>query len=406
VDHRPCYLGNRRAQDGTVTMTIPDHSVIRRIASWGADTVATSLYLDVDGLRHPRWPDVVQRVDHLFRSARQQARLTTSGSEAEVEADLVEIHAWLDRGFDRSATRGVALFSRAGEGLFESIQLRMPVRDQVVVDPEPDVAQLCVVAATSWSAIAVAVDKERSHVVRLERDGEADELDVLDDTMPRSVDVDIELGGFERHEAELAREHFRRVAHGVSAEMARQPARYLVLFGTEGSVAQLEAYLPPNVAERVAARKSLPSDAGTKELVAAAQESVESAQQERRSAVLATLRERAVTTGTSVVTGLDSTLSALGSEQVATLIVERTFEAPGGRCEDCRVLVGVVGARRCPRCGGRLHDTANVVDGAIADAFLRHSALAPVDDGSLHDLGCIGALVHRWATTPRGAGGA
>jgi peptide chain release factor subunit 1 len=390
-------------------MTTLDDAVIHRIASWGTDTVATSLYLDVDGLRHPRWPDVERRADHLFRSARERARREATGTEAEVEADLTAIRTWLDRGLDRSTTRGVALFSCVAKGLFETVQLTQPVRDQVVVDSEPDVAQLCMAIATSQSAIGLAVDKERWRVVRLERDGEVRELDVLDDTVPRNVDIDIELAGFERHEAELAHEHFRRVARAVTAEMVRQPARYLVLFGTGDSVAQLETYLPRLVADRIAARMPLPGNLRTSELVAAARETVELAEQERRSAVLVTLRERATSTGTSVVTGLDATLEALGGEQVQTLVVERTFEAPGGRCEDCLLLVvdAIAQFGGCPRCGGRVRAIENVVDAAIAHAFLRHAALEPVDDGSLHDLGRIGALVHRWAaTTTGGVGGA
>jgi hypothetical protein len=120
-------------------VTTLDDSVLRRIASWGTGTVATSVYLDVDGQRHPRWSDVERRADQLFRAARKQARLlAASGTEAEVEAELAEMRTWLDRGLDRSATRGVALFSRAGKGLFGAVQLTVPVRDQVVVDPEPD----------------------------------------------------------------------------------------------------------------------------------------------------------------------------------------------------------------------------------------------------------------------------
>ena len=385
-------------------MTALDDSVIRRIASWGPGTVATSLYLDVDGQRHPRWSDVERRADQLFRAARKQARLlAASGTEAEVEAEIAEMRTWLDRILDRSATRGVALFSRAGKGLFEAVQSTVPVRDQVVVDPEPDIAQLCVVAATSWSAIAIALDRERWQVVRLEQDGRARELDVLEDTMPRAVDIDIELAGFGRHEEELARAHFRRVARVAAAELARQPADHLVLLGTEDSVAELEGYLPRAVADHVAGRRHLHGKASTKELVAAARAIVEDVERERRSAVLAALRQRATTTGTSVVTGLDATLAALGAGQVATLVVERTFEAPGGRCEECRLLV--VRARRCPRCGGRVNRIGNVVDAAVADAFLHHGALDPVDDGALFDLGRIGALARRWAAEATGGAG-
>ncbi len=382
-----------------------DDSVIRRLASWGTSTVTTSLYLDVDGRHHPRWTDVEQHADHLFRSARQQARLAGHDVQAAVEADLDAIRTWLGRGIDRSATRGVALFSCAGRGLFEAVALPFPVRDQVLVDPGPDVAQLCEVVATSWSALAVEVDRERWRVLRLESDGGVHELDVLDDRAPRTVDVEMELAGFGRHEEELAREHLRRVARVVAAEMVRRPARHLVLAGTERSVDELETYLPRSVVDRIAGRVPLPAASGTRDLVEAAREIVERAEHERRSAVLATLRQRAATTGTSVVTGLEATLDALGSEKVATLVVERSFEAPGARCEKCGLLV--VRARWCPRCGGPVQRTENVVDAAIADSFLHHAVLEPVEDGSLGDLGHIGALVHkRAAMTIGGAGNA
>ena len=379
-----------------------DESVIRRIASWRPGTVATSLYLDVDGLRHPRWPDVEQRAEHLFRSARQRAELAPPGTPGEVEKDLAAMRAWLGRGIDRSATRGIGLFSCASQDLFEAVELTTPVRDQVAVDPEPDIAQLCAAAAASWSAIAVAVDKERSRVARLDPEQGARELDLLDDTMPHAVDVDIELAGFERHEEELAREHFRRVARVVSAEMVRAPARYVVLLGSEESVKELEAYLPRHVADLVVGRRPMPGYAPTSQLAAAARDVVEGAQQEQRSAILAALRERAAT-GTSVATGLDATLAALGDREVGTLVVERTFEAPGGRCEVCRLLV--TGPGPCPRCGGSVRGIGNVVDAAVADVFLDHGALEPVEDGSLSDFGRIGALLRRWARPTTGGAG-
>lgn len=370
-----------------------DDSVIRQITSWGGAGVATSLYLDVDGSRHPRWPEVERRADHLFRSARQHARQAASGAEAEVEADLAEIRTWLDRRFDRTAIRGVALFSCAGQDLFEAVELTVPVRDQVVVDPEPDVAQLCTVLATSWSAVAVAVDKERWRVLRLRSDGEIRELDVLDDTKPRNVDIDIELAGFGRHEEELAREHLRRVARTIVAEVDRHPATYLVPFGPQESVAQLDHYLPRRVGARSTGARALPPGDGTIELARAAAQAIEHAEEGRRAAVLAEVRGRLVT-GTSVVTGLEATLGALGAEQVATLLAERTFEASGGRCDGCRLLVAREGP--CPRCGGHVRPSDNVVDAAIADAFLHGVALEPVADGALGDVGRMAALTHRW----------
>lgn len=353
------------------------------------------MYLDVDGLRHPRWPEVLGRADALFRRAREQARRSTWDPGAALEADLGQIRTWLDSGIDRSRTRGVAVFSSAADDFFETVELTTPVRDQIVVAAEPDVAQLCLASATSWSAIVVEVDSERGRVLRLEPGGQAEELADFDDELGHGIDTDRELAGFEHHQEELARDHFRRVARAVIAETIRRPVSHLVLFGPGKSLEELERHLPRHVGDRIAGRAPVRSHAGTAELIAAATEIVERVEEERRSAVLATLRQRATTTGAGAVTGLGPTLGSLGDGLVAILVVERSFEAAGGRCEDCRSLT--VRARSCPRCGGPVRELENVVDAAIADAFLQHAAVDPVAQGSLSDLGRIGALLEPWA---------
>lgn len=375
-----------------------DDSLVRSVGSWGGPGPTTSLYLDVDGSRFPRWPEVERRVAHLFRLARSGAQPAASGNGHGVDADLDAIAAWLDRGLDRTITRGVAVFSSATAGRFEAVELPVPVRDQIVVDRAPDVAQLCMVLATSWSAVAAAADRQRWRLVVLQRDGGVRELDVLDDDIPRQVDVDRELAGFGRHDEELVREHYRRIARRLTAESTKQPTARLVLLGPQESVAGLERHLPRQIATRVAGRARTEMEVGTSELAATARAVVERAELGRRSAVLEELLERAVT-GTLAVGGLDATLRALGDDRATALVVERTFQAPGGRCDVCGLLVTREGPAACPRCGGHVRATPSVVDAAIADAYLHGVTLEPVEDGTLASLGRIGALTARTADT-------
>lgn len=371
-----------------------DRSVIRTIASWKGPGLTTSLYLDVDGLRSPRWPDVERRMAHLFRLARSCREAAVCGDVDDVEADLSAISAWLDRDFTRANTRGLALFSCAAGALFEAIELPMPVIDQVVVERVPDVAQLCVALTRSWSALAAAVDREHCRIVRLAPDGQVTELDVIDDDIPRNVDVDVELAGFGHHEEELIREHYRRVGRRLAGELARRPLTRLVLFGPDETVLELARYLPRDVIARLAGHEKLAMQTGTNQLAAAARDVIELADAERSSRLLAEFRGRAAT-GTLAVNGLDATLCALGEDTVSTLLVERTYQAPGGRCDDCSLLVAGDERRPCPRCGGHVHDTSSVVDAAITDAFLHDVTLEVVESGELSSLGRIGALVTR-----------
>lgn len=376
-----------------------DNSVIRAIAAWRGDVV-TSLYLDVDGRRSPRSPDVDRRADHLLRIARRRAPLDGGAPGPLVEAELGRIARWLDGGVDRSSTRGVALFAEGASGRFEALALPVPVRDQVVVDRAPDVAQLCEVLVTLPTALVVAVDRRRWRLLRWVAE-KGEELDVLDDDTPRWVDTDVELGGFDRHHEELEREHYRGVATGVIEELGQRSTPHVVLTGPAASTARLEGLLPDWVLARLTDRLVLPVDSSVADLAQSAQEAVARAELRRRAAVVGRLRERAAS-GAGVVTGLGPTLGALGDAAVATLVVEATFEAPGGRCGECALLTTALGP--CPRCGAALDPVPNVVDAAITQAFLHGADLEPVEDGQLADLRHIGALARRWAG-PAEAGG-
>ncbi|MDA8076330.1 MAG: hypothetical protein M0Z40_14055, partial [Actinomycetota bacterium] len=75
-------------------------SVIRSISAWAGGAPITSFYLDVDGRRSPRWPDVELRAGHLLRLARQRAHARdqlgagSAASGASAEADLAGIERW------------------------------------------------------------------------------------------------------------------------------------------------------------------------------------------------------------------------------------------------------------------------------------------------------------------------
>lgn len=365
-----------------------DASVIRSIASWRGTTLATSLYVDVDGRRHPRWPDVERRVDQLLRTARAEQAPGTGG-DASLDEDLSALRAWFARPLDRRRTRAVALFSRAAEHQFEAVSLPVTLRDRVVVDHEPDVAPLCLVASSARPVVVVALDRERWRVLRAEPAGEPEELDVLDDAVPRRIDVDRELAGFSRHLEELERAHVRRVARALEEELARRPAARAVLCGTKEAVAQVEAHLGPRAVSRVAGHAALGVDAPAAELLRSARDVLDRDDDARRQSVAAVLRAR-ISTGTRAVAGLPATLDALAEGSVTAVVVERSFSAPGGRCEDCRLLVARSG--RCPRCAGHVRAAANVVDLAITDAYLHGADLEAVDDGALGEIGRIGAL--------------
>lgn len=367
----------------------------RAVADWPHGLATTTLYLDAEGSQYPRRSDLDPRVGHLFRLARQRAEELGGDVPAQVARDLTRIAGWLGEDFERGAVRGLAFFSRAGEGLFEPVTLPLPVYDQVVVEPEPDVAQLCAVLAACRPVVVAAVDGRHGRLLRLDA-GDVEELDLEEDGPPRQVDTDLELGSFDRHEEELGREHYRAVAQVLVHELERRPVTHLVLDGPPEAVVELEQFLPPLIRSQVAGRMALPMRSGSTELAAAASEAVGGTERARRASLLHDFRERAHTR-TGVAVGLEATLDALAEKQAGMLVVERGFEAAGGRCTRCGRLVP--GGGPCPNCGAATGTLDNVVGSAVADAVRHDLPLEFVVAGDLEDLGRIGAFVPRRGAT-------
>jgi len=368
-----------------------EESAVRALATRRAVPAVVSFYLDVDGRRYPRPSDYAPRIEHLFRLVRRAAEHHEPHVATVLEADLARIADWLGRDLDRSTTRGVAAFSASAQGFFEVFELSLPVRDQAVVGAGPDVAQLVAILAASQPALLVAVDRQRSRMLRVLFD-EVEELEAPIDEIPRQVDTDVELGSFEHRHEEFTRKHLRRVARAVVEELRHHPAEHLVLSGSRETVAQLEAYLPQHTLVLLSGRIDLPTSRRQADLARATNELVQQTHRRRQLGLAKELRDRAIQ-GAAAVTGLTATLDALSDQRIETLAVDAGFEAQGGRCRDCDALVAL--GERCSRCGGTVVPVENVVDAAITEAFTHHVGFELCERDDLADLGHIGAFERR-----------
>lgn len=372
-------------------------SEIRALAAWRGAPTVVSLYLDVDGRRYPRPSDYAPNLDHLFRVARETADPHGGQAGTSLEIDLVCIADWLAQGLDRSSARGVAAFSAGADGMFEAFTLPVPVRDQVVVAPTPDVAQLIAALAVTAPFLVVALDQQRSQLLRVGPGG-CEEVAAPIDDVERQVDTDVELGSFEHRHEEHARQHVRRVAAAVVTELDRQPAEDLVLSGTHEILAHLESELPRRTGALLAGRINLPPGSPLADLETAARAVVEQARGDRQRAVATAVRERAEQ-GVGAVIGLAATLPALNAGEVETLVVDAGFASPGGHCDNCEALLD--GGGPCLTCGAEVRRVANVVDEAVTRAFVHHVAVEFCPEGELGSEG-IGALTRH---VPQGAAG-
>jgi peptide subunit release factor 1 (eRF1) len=363
-----------------------DERSVRELAGVRGSPVVTSLYLSVDGRRYPRRTDLEQRFTALCHQARRQAERWGEDVGACVDADLARMRDWLD-GFDRAATRGVALFSCSANGWFEPVTVALDVGDRVRVAPEADVAPLLALLEDRERTLVVLADRRTGRLVRVES-GVSRELTPVVDEPERQVDTDVELGSWEHRHEEAARRHFRRVAAAVLGEVRHWQATAVVLSGSDDDLAALRAYLDPAVAERVTATAALPVTAVLEEVEVVVLGTARDRARAREQQLVAQLQEAAGRGGAAL--GLAAVLSALAERRVATLVVARGFEATGARCPVCEHVYAA--ACQCPKCGTPSVQADDIVEVAIDRALAEGATVGFCDRSRAGAFGGIAAL--------------
>lgn len=362
---------------------------IRRLATYRGDPVVSSIYLDLDGARRPVPATYEEAFERLAGDLRRRARAREDPRVARsVDGDIERMRVWLGEGIDRTATRGVALFSCHDQGYFETVEVPAAVRDQAAIGPAPRIRQLVEVLDEAEPFLLALVD--RTHLRLFRVDGrETDERPTFVTQQQRAVDTSVELGSWEHHREEAARRHLRRAAAEVDGAVRSWPARQLILGGPDESLAELEALLNPTTRDLVIGRVGVRVAAPTEEIVSAAHAVAERAERDREVVLVEEVRQRAAGARGGVV-GLEATLAALVEQRVGTLLVRDGYSVPGASCPAC----GHIGLDpgQCPVCGTTNVELEDVVDVAIELAVTQDADVEFCKSTELDRFGGIAAI--------------
>jgi peptide chain release factor subunit 1 len=361
---------------------------VRELAARRGVPLTTSFYLDIDGRRYPRPTDYASHVTELGHLARRRATALGQPAAAAVKDDLDRIHHWLSAGVDRTTARGVAVFSSARQGYFEPLLLPVPVRDQVSLEPGPNVTQLLEVLEQRQPTLAVLIDRRRGRFIRIEFGVAAESAELIDEP-ERAVDTDVEVGGWQHRREEATRRHARRVAMQALEEVRVRRPDYVVLGGPPDDVAALRAVLDQAVITRLVGTLSLSVGASLGDIRAAALGIIGGVEQRREDELVGRLHERAPV-GAHAALGLPAVMAALAGRRVETLVVARGFRARGARCPACG-HVGV-GACQCPECGTPSVEVDDIVEVAINQSLAQDASVEFCGGTDLDAFGGVGAF--------------
>ncbi len=370
-----------------------DRAFVRKLAEWTpGDVPVTSLYLSVDGRLYPRRVDYEVRLDDLLRQARDRAAGMGRDAARSVDEDAAQISSFVRERFDRGSTRGLALFSASRAGLWEDIPVPRPVRDRVGVSSHPDLIQLEMLLETYESFCTVLVDSEKARIFLAELGRIEEQSDLLDDVPGRHDQGGWSQSRYQRHIDEHRQRHLKRTAEVLFRFHKRRKFDHLILGGPEEVVAELEHDLHDYLRRLVRARVSVPMTATADEVLARSLELEEEMDRRRVRASLDRLLAESAA-GRAAVTGLASTLRALGDGRAETLLVRFDLSASGFECPACGRLATSGGT--CRGCGAaRVQPVDDVVEAAVALAVRQGCRVETVTlDDALRAEGGIGALL-------------
>jgi peptide chain release factor subunit 1 len=348
----------------------------------------TSCYLDVDGRRTARYRDLEHEVDLMLRDARVRA-----DGQPSVQADLRRIQQLIRGGIDRSRTRGLAIFACSEQGLWEVIELPVPVRSQVVINQVPAVGQLESVVREHEPIGVLLADRQRARMFVFAL-GELVEHSERFDALPRDEGArgERDRGGDHPHHLEARVQQHLRNAAQVAFEVWRQSHfEHLAIAAPDPLAGELEANLHPYLVERLVGRVNVPVTASHDEVLGAAQSIEDDVERRRDAAIVERLRE-AVSTRRRGVAGLGPVLEALADHRVDQLLVSKGFSAVGWRCDRCNLHAAI--GRSCKRCGHKMVEVADIVEEAVEEALSQSCRVQIcVGNADLDVMGRIGALL-------------
>jgi peptide chain release factor subunit 1 len=363
--------------------------VLLELAAYKGPGLVATCYLDVDGRRFVRPRDYELHLERMLRPVREREH--RAGRHG-VCADLKRIEDHVRGGFDRSHTRGLALFANAADGLWRALHLPVRVRNRLVVNQHPQVRQLESVLERAERFAVLLADRQRARLFVFQL-GELVEWSERFDRLPRHED---DGGGHVkdqvRDHVDSATQHHLRHTADAAFEVFRESGFDQLVIGASAEIAgPLERALHPYLRERIAARVAVAVGAREEEVREAAVVAEEDALRRRENAAVSRLRA-AAGAGDGGVVGLDGVLAALVERRVDTLFVSDGYEIAGWRCPACAFLASR--GPSCPVCSARMEQAEDVVEEAVQEALNQSCRLEVCrDNADLDVLGRIGALL-------------
>ncbi|GEM_PF-1975470 len=350
----------------------------------------TSVYLNTDGALYPRATDYEARLDGLLRDVQRAGDARGPAAARSVADDVAAISRWVRHEFDRTHTRGLALFASGGE-IFESAEVALQVRNIARVGDAPYVVPLEALLGRVHHIGLVVAERDRARILRY-RLGQLREYTAVE----AEVHGQHAQGGWAqaRYRRNIEREvlhHLKDVAEELlQVHTEREPLEALILAGPTAEVSEFRKLLHPYLEQIVqGTARSLPVDAPIDSLIEACQEVEQELVSARRRRLLERLAAAQGQAG-KAARGLRHVVEAINAQRVETLFVVEGAGEPGWRAATGALALREADARSFGEPVERVDD---LVDACIEGAVRTGAAIELFRDDARLDGHPVAALL-------------
>lgn len=277
-----------------------------------------SLYLNTQPNEHGR--------DQFQAFVRQEfrARSTTypagSPDRASLDADLGRISTWLETDLQPSAN-GVAIFACDAAGLFEAVQMALPVDQHwLYIGDTPHLYPLARLESKFPRYAAVVADTNSARIMVFAAGELVTQEDIRGTKTRRTSQGGWSQARFQRHISNFHVHHAKEIADVLDRIVQQEGIDQIITAGDEVILSLLRDQLPKHLLEKIVDNVSLDTRAPLQDVLAATRESMakinERTDREKVDAALGGYRS-----GTLGVVGPEHTLRALMNGQVDELLL-------------------------------------------------------------------------------------
>lgn len=326
-------------------------------------------------------------------------RMRTLLKDVELEKDVAAVLDYFGANHPFTG-RGIAIFSCTGDGIFRTISLGVPVRDQVFIGDHFSIKPLADVFDIYGSYGVILVDRQGARAFHFHLGELVEQEGVLGTLIKHTKQGGASTiagqrggtAGQTHYEDEVVDRNMKEIAAFAAKFFEDKHVRRILIGGTDDNVALFKAQLPKTWQSLIIGTFPMSMTATHAEVFARAMQIGKEAETTRDLKMVQSVISQAGK-GTGAEIGLEKTLQAVSQSRVQTLVVSEGFRQSAHRCTGCGRLTLHTNPK-CKDCGSPIVAVDDGVELAV-NAVMRSGGdveIVPVT-ADFSKAGSIGAFL-------------